>query len=73
MTVFVGFWNSRIDHLKQTTPIHICVGSSCHGLEATKTTPVHNTQNILNIDCHFENVTLPKELERLNKLVRSRR
>ena len=72
MTVFVGFLNSRIDHLKQTTPIPICVGSSCHDSEATETTSIHNTQHILSIDCHFENVTLPKELERLNKLVRGR-
>ena len=70
MTVIVGFLNARFDQLKQTTAFHICVGSSCHDLEATPKTSVHNTNNILRFECHFENETIPKELEHLNKLVR---
>ena len=70
MTVIVGFLSARVDQLKQPTPLHICVGSSCQDLEAIQTTSVNNTNNILSIDCHFENETIPKELERLNKLVR---
>jgi hypothetical protein len=70
MTVILGFINARIDHLKKTTPIHICVGSSCHDLETAQTTSVHNAPSIVSIECNFENETIPKELERLNKLVR---
>jgi len=71
MTVILVFLNARIDHLKATTPIHICIGSTCHDLGATLTTSVHHTLNTFSIKCHFENDTLPKGLERLNKLLDS--